>query len=143
MTSLGSPARIDDPRDPLSKARRDELFKYAKECGLEQVKPDMPATLMRAHLRQAGKTNIQIPPRTLGALPMPTEYDQPDPEAVDADAHAAKQYQIGNAEKQLDRMTRAELAKACKVGGLKMARTDTKEILLEKLRGKQDAIKCD
>jgi len=61
----------------------------------------------------------------------------------DADADLMRQYaaqqQAPVPQVDYSTMTRAEMAKACKAGGIKMARTDTKEILMERLRGKNAA----
>ena len=58
--------KIDDPRDNLEKARRMELYRFAKEHGLD-VTEEMPAILIRYELRRRGLTNIKIPVRILGA----------------------------------------------------------------------------
>jgi hypothetical protein len=62
---------IDDPRNALEKATRKELELFARERGVTQIDPRMPAILMRKILRAAGQTDIasvfpQIRTRTAG-----------------------------------------------------------------------------
>lgn len=58
--------RIDDPRDQLAKARRSELVKFARQNGVKDIDPNMPANLIRHKLRSMGLTRIMIPTRILG-----------------------------------------------------------------------------
>lgn len=155
---------IDDPRTPLDKARRLELVKFALANGVKEVhiggatfpvNDGTAAELLRHELRGRGLTNIQIPKRTLG-MPEPSprlrnsagqtltvQAQTPKENVVEVSAIAdlARQYQQQQAQQETDysTMTRAELAKTCKARGIAMSRTDKKEMLVEKLRGKDAA----
>lgn len=79
--------KIEDPRDNLEKARLWELEAFAAANRVTEVRPGMPAILIRKILRSKGVTRIRIPPRQLGALngggaPLPTG----DEKVVEADA---------------------------------------------------------
>lgn len=147
--------KIEDPRDQLGKATRDELWSFAKAKGVVpamleylskyQWQPDrgfyerpfpFVATVntaskfeMENYLRNRGLYDIKPAVRVMGRdinAPDPTVYETPQTlEKVVDDA--AKN------------MTRAQLAKECKIRRIKMSRTDTKEILLEKLSGQSHA----
>lgn len=56
----------EDPRTPLDKARRLELFAFAQKRGVEEIYPDMPAPMMRRILEAKGHTDIHVPSRPLG-----------------------------------------------------------------------------
>lgn len=129
--------RIDDPRDALSKAKRYELYQFARANGLNEVTEDMPAILIRSKLRAAGKTDIKIPKRTLGKVEFPDQAVTSDQaNAVDAEADLARQFEATQEPvKSFSEMSRAELAKECKARGIKFERTDKKEKLLERLGG--------
>lgn len=58
--------RTEDNRDSLQKARRSELVKFARQSGVKDIDPNMPANLIRHKLRTLGLTRIQIPTRILG-----------------------------------------------------------------------------
>jgi hypothetical protein len=58
---------INDPRDALEKARRYELYQWARANGVTEIVETMPAILMRKILRARGLARIEIPKRTLGA----------------------------------------------------------------------------
>lgn len=60
--------RIQDPRDSLERARRSELVEFAKNKGISEIVPEMPAILMRKILRSRGMTDIRIEPRQLGEM---------------------------------------------------------------------------
>jgi len=59
--------KTEDPRDSLQKARRKELFEFAKQHNVRAIAPDMPADLMRGILRQHGLTNIRTYHPPLGS----------------------------------------------------------------------------
>jgi hypothetical protein len=140
---------VTDPRDNLDKARRPEIYKFAQENGVKEITPEWPASGMRLELRKRGLTNIKIPHRIFGTpdnrtmlnsngAPMPVSAQTQGPVEVDAAADLMRQVASGAYEQpppDYSAMTRAELAKTCKARGIKMARTDKKEILMEKLRG--------
>lgn len=96
--------RTEDPRDPLEKARRPEIFSFAKANNVTEITPEMPAMLMRRILRTKGLTNIRIPKRVLGQQefrPQPTSPHQPSIEQrlqgaeheIDALDDLARQFQ--------------------------------------------------
>lgn len=60
--------RIQDPRDMLERARRSELVEFARQKGVKEIVPEMPAMLMRKILRSRGLTNIAIDLRQLGEV---------------------------------------------------------------------------
>jgi hypothetical protein len=68
MAELGKMYAQEDPRSPLEKARRVELLAYAKDNGIDAVRHDMPAPLIRKILIANNCTNIPVPPRQLGAI---------------------------------------------------------------------------
>lgn len=130
-------SRIDDPRDALAKAKRYELYTFAKANGLN-VTEQMPAILIRQKLREAGKTNIRVPKRTLGEIEFKDNAPPVDSESrdVDAEADLARQFQAApTTEPDIKQMSRAELAKLCKQRGVKFERTAKKEKLMELLGG--------
>jgi hypothetical protein len=63
--------KIDDPRTPLDKARRRELYDFAQANGVTEITDQTPAIIARHILRQKGLTRIVIPPRPLGAQNQP------------------------------------------------------------------------
>jgi hypothetical protein len=152
MAGFAGLLRVDDPRDNLEKAKRPELLAFARQHGVTEIKHDMPAIIMRRILRAKRLTDIKIPRRILG---QPESRGQAivtaAPENVvsfDAADDLMRQYQAGAmaapapsapSAKPYEQMTRAELAKTCKARNIPMARTDKKEMLMEKLRGKDAA----
>lgn len=58
--------KIQDPRDNLEKARLLELVRFAESHNVAEVKPTMPAQLIRLVLRNKGLFDIHIPSRPLG-----------------------------------------------------------------------------
>lgn len=155
---------IDDPRTSLDKARRGELYRFALANGVNELRfggtvlpinDGTPAELLRHELRSRGLTNIEIPRRVLGQPePQPrlrssngnpltvqaqTPAEKKEPPVVNATADLMRQYQsnaFAPPEPEYDTMKRFELAKLCKAKGIAMERTDKKEDLVEKLRGK-------
>src|SRR5690242_18395168 len=109
----------------------------------------MPGNQMRSILRGLRVFDLGLPVHQLGqpygtAQPRPSGEPPVDLEAVErsqweAQARAAKQVQQERAQTPYHEMSRPQLAKECKRLGIKMARTDKKEALLEKLNGKQNA----
>lgn len=149
--------RQDDPRGPLEKATRHELYEFARRRGVETVKPGMPANLMRRMLRQSGHTDITIPKRVLGQYGNPgyqRQSDQPEPDhsngaEMDADALLAAQWEAENARTAADDfaepytpgyqdMTMPMLRRICSERGLGFVRTDKKIELIERLREADD-----
>ena len=130
--------KVEDPRDSLDRARQFELYAYAQRHGISEIVKTMPAILMRRILRSKGLTNVPIPPRTLGKADVQTIAPETDANSVDAAADLARQFKEAKVV-PIEQMTRAQLAKTCKARGIKMQRTDTKEMLQEKLRGKDAA----
>lgn len=130
-----------DPRDTLEKARRMELFKFAQANGVTDITHDWAAKDMRTRLRQLGLTNIPIPERVFG-MPEPVRMlnSSGKPAQISAPKTVAPAPPVPVTPSQpaqpYEQMTRAELAKTCKARGISMARTDKKEMLMEKLRGK-------
>lgn len=133
-----------DPREPLARARRLELFRFAREKGVAEIEETMPADLMRQILRTKGLTSIAVPDRPLGGVEQtittPTSHNagpsaprQPDVLVeVDATADLARQWA---AEKAVANMTITEMRKECKRRGIKLARTDNMVTLKAKLNG--------
>ena len=138
---------ITDPRDNLMKARRIELYRFAREKGVTEIVENMPGELMRDILRSKGITNIAVPSRQLGTpeqmVTTPTshrdgttEIKQPDKIVeVSAIADLKRQWQQNQEPKQPSEMTITELRKECKRRGIKMARTDNMVTLKAKLNG--------
>lgn len=133
--------RIDDPRDPLSKARRSELVKYARANGVKEIVPDMPALLMRDILRRRGLTRPPIPNRPLGAqvqngLPAVAAGTQQSGVEADALADLARQYQQQRqppAPLAPTSMGINELRAECKRLGIKLSRRDNMNSMREKI----------
>ena len=96
--------KIDDPRDNLDKARRQELIRFAHAHGLKHITGDHPAILIREELRNKGLTNISIQPRPLGAQnqanPLPPGTEQPGAKVITAGASAdlARQFALQQAQ---------------------------------------------
>lgn len=143
MGVLGK-VRIDDPRDNLDKAVRWELDQFAKENGVTEITPEMPAILKRKILRSKGLVNIKIPTRVLG---QPRDWGTgkgaltSDPNAlvgdrlppVDTTTDLARQWEAFKAQEAKEALgvvpprgfnKRRELAKECKARGIVIARTD-------------------
>ena len=148
--------KIDDPRDNLAKARLWELQQFAEANRVVEVKPDMPAMIVRGILRAKGLTQIPVPDRPLGAQNQPhprpmyqngLAVAQPHARArpeqtkiVEADAidDLSRQYRATKppVRKRLVERPRSEINKlrdACKVLGIHMERRDSKEDLKRKL----------
>lgn len=135
---------IVDPRDALSKARRDELWRFAKANNVAEINdPNMEAILMRDVLRRRGITNIRIPNRPLGTLSpnhRPQATKQPQ-NSIDTDAtdDLWKQYQARKDSQQippsppLKDMGINELRAECKRINIKLERRDNMQSLREKI----------
>lgn len=133
--------RIDDPRDTLERASRDELFFFAQSRGVSEIEQNMPAILMRKILRQKGLYAINIPNRPLGANP---GVLAPDPQEqipqMNADEALEEQWRQSKTEaKDVSKMGMGELRSECKRRGIKMARTDNLASLRAKLSGETTA----
>lgn len=55
--------RIDDPRTPLQKRRRAELWDYARRHNIQEIAENMPAKLMRKRLMARGVSDLDKPLR--------------------------------------------------------------------------------
>lgn len=148
--------KVEDPRDSLGKATRDELWDFAKSKGVVpamleylskyQWQPDRgffertqtfkadvnTATKfeMENYLRNRGLFEIRPAVRVMGR-----DINAPAPDVI------VRKETSGHVLDFIERTssTRAQLAKECKRLGIKMSRTDTKEVLLEKLSGQSHA----
>jgi len=141
--------RIEDPRDNLEKADRDQLYRFAVRMGVKEIDDRMymggnAASLMRMILRQRGYTNIGVPQHQLG-MPRGTSIEQPSgnpPQMLD---DMLKEQLKTALEKpapkavEVKELTMWELRKECKARGIKMQRTDNLKTLREKLNGLQAA----
>ena len=136
--------KIDDPRDQLERARRFELFKFAKANNVNEITEGMPAIIMRKILRGKGLTRIAIPPRPLGMQSGGTAPATATPQNVneiDAADDLMRQYaqESKPAEKPVSEMDIKELRSAAKARGVKLERTDNMAKIREKLSGKNAA----
>jgi hypothetical protein len=108
--------RTEDRRSNLERARRSELVKFAKENGISEIIPEMPATLMRKILQSRGLTNIQVAPSRLGDIPRKNLNQRVQLKSsvrhdileshgveVDADVDLMRQWQASQAAKSNDR----------------------------------------
>lgn len=123
--------RTDDPRDNLEKMTRDELWYYAKENGVADKFPDGHNTLVSDYtsdsrpnmvsiLRSLGFKGKDMSGRTIGGPPLRTDPIVHKPlEVMD--------------------MTIQQLRAEGVKRGLKVERTDNKDILREKLSGQNAA----
>jgi hypothetical protein len=145
--------RSEDPRDPLQKATRYEIWKFAKANGVDF--PDgpnglPPADLMRAELRQRGLLRLSTSRPPLGAQNGPTGpgsaiIQQPAQQGVERDATAdlveqwAREQQRLRDEGKVKRPERHnpmnELRARAKQLGIKVDRRDN----IESLRAKVEA----
>ena len=150
--------KIDDPRDSLERANKRELVNFAKANGFDNITYEMPAIFIRKFLRSQGVTNIRIPERPLGSPPkrdmdFATQAPAVEDEVaqVNAEDDLAKQFGLeipkpkppAPEPKERHVAPNAKivgninaLRSACKQWGIKVARTDTVEILEAKLGGK-------
>jgi hypothetical protein len=154
---------IVDPRDTLDKARRSELARYAVINGVEEIKPTMPAMLMRKILRSRGLVNPSIPVRKLGAMntsatglvenapasepegkieqvsatdDMMEQWLEEEKQAVEVkDENEVPALAAPTPAKAIVNMTINELRKACQARGIKLARRDNMITLRAKLNG--------
>lgn len=132
--------KVFDPRDNLEKARRKELENFARANGVEEVKPGMPAPLMRKILRQRNLLDIKIPQtRFLGGPPDMQVKAQPViPSAEPARTLDAVEL-LESEWKDYDSMSINELRAECKGRGIKLGRRDNMESMRRKLRGQDPA----
>lgn len=148
-----------DPRDSLEKARHRELVQFAKAHGVDDVRPDMPAKLIRIKLRARGLINIRIPPgRVLGSSQqdgtglekkyrsglLASNGQHPQSKSVELDEAADLERQYRQAapappDKPIDELNITELRKECTRRGIPMERTDNMTSLKAKLHGKNAA----
>lgn len=141
--------RIDDPRDNLERADRDQLFRFARAKGVTEINDRIynggnAANLMRLILRQKGVTDIDVPYHQLGLPPQVNiEDSQPSGQpAVMLDDMLRQQLKDVQAEpapaaveKPISGMSIRELRKECTARGIKMERTDNVAKLKAKLGG--------
>lgn len=138
--------RIDDPRDNLERADRDQLYRFAREKGIKEIDDRMymggnAASLMRMILRQKGITDISVPYHQLG---MPTTMIQEEPSGkppvMIEDMLLEQLKEAQSAPRVPDpipvsKMSIGELRQTCKARGIKLARTDNMITMREKLGG--------
>ncbi len=121
----------DFMRDPLDFANRDELYQFAQANGVTEITEAMymggnAGEKMKRILRARGLTNIRH-----RAMPFEAP-SEPAVKTTNFDDFISEP--SAPLEPRRDEpKTRAELAKECKKRGIKMARTDTKEKLQERL----------
>lgn len=148
--------KIQDPRDALSKARKIQISRYAAANGIADIKPEMPAELMRQILRGKGITNIGAQVQPLGGAQVETgNAEQSAGVEVNATADLAKQWaaqqgpvaeevaaEVETPEKPQKPKVYNEmndLRAQCKARGIKCARTDKVADLRKKLDGEDAA----
>jgi hypothetical protein len=124
--------RIEDPRGPLQLASRYELYQCAKANGIKEIDEAMymgpyAAEKMKKILASKGITDLKTVLQPFGS---PPGTEQPSGKTMTMDDLIAQTVTPTIDHKV---MTRAELAKEVKRRGIKMARTDTKEQLRERL----------
>lgn len=133
--------KVFDPRDSLEKARRKELENFAKAHNVADVRPGMPAPLMRDILRQKGLTEIKLPPtRYLGgpndmqaqgrAI---AENRPPDAKVNEIDSLALLKAEYESTD--YSTMKIGALRTACKARGFKLKNTDKKTDMVRMLNG--------
>lgn len=124
MNSLGQgagqvlpsrPARIEDPRSPLGKLRRRQLYTYADHFGVS-YEPGEGAESVRQKLQLKGIRGTE-----LGPDPQPKQLQVDDPEQPD-----------------FEHMAMPELRKLVKARGLKQTIRDSKPELIRKLTDGED-----
>jgi hypothetical protein len=126
-----------DPRDNLEKAKRMELFRFARQNGIKEIEEAMPAMLMRKILRSRGMTNIRVPDRPLAST-RPTNMEAmttSQVNVIDVETDLERQYMAEKQAADYEAMPLNELRAECKRRGIKMARTDNLQSLRDKLRG--------
>lgn len=135
--------KIFDPRDSLEKARRKELEKFARAHRVDDIKPGMPAPLMRDILRQKGLTSIDLPPtRYLGGPSdmkvqgMQRHVERP-PNAKVEELTALDLLKKEWEKTDYSSMDIRQLRKACKEQGIKLKRTDKMTDMVRKLNGEK------
>ena len=146
--------RIDDPRDALSKARRKPLENFARDAGIAEIAPGMPAELMKRIIRLKGyierfkewAARNQIVNQPLGgAKPQPADAPVAD-NAVTADDDLMRQWMVQHKTNEeakqehepeqivsVAKMSITQLRQECKKRKIPMKRTDNMNILREKL----------
>ena len=139
--------RIDDPRSNLQRARRYELFKFARANGVREITEDMPADIMREILRNKRLTNIRPSAKPLGAIGANSAGGQPDntpAPQINATEDLMRQYMASkapppaDAPRKFSEMTIGELRVECKRLGVKMERTDNMAKLRAKLAAREN-----
>lgn len=132
--------KLYDPRTPLQKARRKELERFARLNGVEEVKPGMPAPLMRKILEGKGLTGIPVT-RYLGGPPdmhangrAVTQFEpQQEVEVKDELSILTEAWEKESMD--YSSLSITELRKMCKSRGVKLKRTDKMVDMVRKLNG--------
>lgn len=119
--------KIFDPRDALDKAHRKEMERYAKAHGINEIRPGMPAVVMRKILRRKGVKDIGVK-RVLGQQG-PSGFEAEAERIVDADDLLMEEWE-GNSYKGMNMGT---IRRICKEKGIPQKRTDNADILIAKL----------
>ena len=121
LSSLGSPAKIEDPRSPLHQARRRELREF---CRLKNIPFDQadPATFLREKIVKAGYDYLAI-----------NEQGQvlPDPQIVEPVRDVL--------DESIEKLSWGVLKSKCKEIGIplnnKQKRPELEKLLKDTLRG--------
>jgi len=136
--------KIDDPRDPLQRARQADILKFARERNIKEISHDMPAMLARPIIRSKGlngqfaawaRANVQFAPLGQPSGPAVTS-DQAN--AVDAEADMARQFAQQKAEPSLDGMGINELRKECQRLQIKLGRRDNMDSMRSKIEAERN-----
>ena len=136
---------VQDPRDNLEKANRDELAKYAKEMGVSGITEETPEIVSRKILRSLGFVNIKPRARPLGSYQGKSFGGQSITDttlsnSIDADVELERQWKQEQAAPKNDiPTTMGAMRKACKERGIKFSPRDKMQTLKEKLNGQNAA----
>jgi hypothetical protein len=138
---------MEDPRDNLEKATRDQLWAYAKSVGVAEVREPMPKLLCEQILRAKGFTNIPVDVTPLGSPSVragPPKLIETQPvAAIDAMTDLRRQYEQQQANPDPvpvpEELNFVQLRSELKRRGIKFARSDNFETLKAKLNGENAA----
>lgn len=118
------------------------MREYAERNGITQITWDMQGDQMKSILVGMGVKDLGLPYVQLGTrhvMQQAAPIKDPNVAEISLEEMQKQQWEQQAKQKLLKTETRAELAKECKRRGIKMARTDTKEQLIEKLSGQSHA----